>query len=271
VFLQGSGEPGVSISFPSENELQQLSKDKLCRLSKMVTKVRKQKFARRKVPKYRFPGFKAMPLDEVDRFFSAFRPEEYRFKVLFLAQAFLGLRVGEVVQLNVKDIDFRNKQIRIKTEKQGYFEVVDSMFLHEKLEGLLLDYLAIYEKDILAREGFLFFSNYGQCETPFVSTDSARKVFRRVCNRAGLDAFYGYREKISKVGQLTPGRLFKYTTHSLRHAFAKFLVKRHIPIEIAKHLLRHQDLRSTQVYFVPDKEDVDAVSRQLFAVQQKNI
>lgn len=236
---------------------------------KRVRKVKETKYKRNRIPKYRFPGAKAMPLEDVDRFFSAFQPEEYRYKVLFLVQAFLGLRIGEVVKINIKDIDFQNKQIRIKTEKQRIFEIVDSMYLHEKIENLLLEYIHIYEKDISAHDGYLFFTSNKACRYPYVSADRSRNVFRNACNRAGLDQFYGYREPVSDLKNWKEGKLYKYTTHSLRHSFAKYLVKRKIPIEIAKHLLRHQDIKSTQIYYVPDKEDIDTELRKLFEMRQE--
>jgi integrase len=149
------------------------------KVMKRVRKVNALKYKRNRVPKYRFPGFKAMPLEDIDKFFSAFLPEEYRYKVLFLVQAFLGLRIGEVVKINTKDIDFQNKQIRIKTEKQRLYEVVDSMYLHEKVDCLLMEYIHIYEKEITAHDGYLFFTSNGACNTPYVSADRARNILDR--------------------------------------------------------------------------------------------
>ncbi len=247
--------------------LNSLSREKMKQIIKRVRKVKERKYTRRRVPKYRFPGFKAMPLEDIDRFFSAFKPEEYRCKSLFLVQAFLGLRIGEAVKLNIKDIDFRNKQIRIKTEKQQLYEVIDSMYLHEKLERLLLEYIEIYEKEITEHDGFLFFTSNSSCRFKHISPDRARNVFRQTCNRAGLDQFYGYREPISDLKNWKKGKLYKYSTHSLRHSFARYLAKRKVPIEIAKHLLRHKDISSTQIYYMHDKEDIDAELRKLFEIK----
>jgi integrase len=244
--------------------LHSLSRDKMKAVMKSVRVVKERKYARNRQPKYRTPGYKAMPIEDTDRFFSAFMPEEHRFKVMFLTQAFLGLRIGEVVKIKMEDLDFRNKQIRIKTEKQRVFQMVDSMYLHEKLESLLLDYIQEYERDIVKHEGYLFYSTKSSCKSPCFSADRARNIFRRICDRAGLDQFYGYREPISDLKNWKHGKLYKYSTHSLRHTFAKYLAKRNVPIEIAKHLLRHQDISSTQIYYVPDKEDVDGVLRKLF-------
>ncbi len=293
--------------------LWQLPKNKLKQISKAISKVRKLKYARRRQPKYGLFGAKTMDLPEIDAFFSAFKPEEWRYKVLFLTQAFLGLRIGEVVKIKLEDIDFVNKQIRIHTEKQVHYETDVFMAMHEKLETLLLDYTTIYEKEIKEHDNYIFFSVQRNCHTKHVTTAHARNVFRRICKRAGLDQIYGYREIISEPAALklyeflkgekpqpikeikknlgfseskiqkilhdynhffklkngkvriVEHKLYLYTTHSLRHAFGKYLAKRGVPIEIAKHLLRHQDIKSTQIYYVPDKEQVDATMHNLFA------
>ena len=291
--------------------LWKLSKRQLKKISKTISKVKETKYVRRKQPKYGLFGTKTMDLPEIDAFFSAFRPHEWPYKVLFLTQAFLGLRIGEVVKIKLEDVDFANKQIRIHTEKQRHYETDTYMAMHSKLEALLLDYINAYESDIREHDNYLFFALQRNCRTKHISPDQARNVFRRICERAGLNQIYGYRDVISepsaiklfelcekepksfeelqqlgfsrkkiirikrlysqffkikknKVYAQKP-KLYRYTTHSLRHAFGKYLAKRGVPIEIAKHLLRHQDIKSTQIYYVPDKEQVDATMHNLFA------
>ncbi len=248
----------------STDFLWNLTREDLKRITKAVRTVKEKKYLRRRVPKYRLPGAKAMKLEDVDKFFSTFLPEEWRIKALFLVQAFLGLRIGEVVQLNIKDIDFQAKQIRIRTEKQGPFAVIDSMFLHEKLESLLLDYISTYETQITKHGGFLFWALNTKCKTPYFSSDRARNVFRRVCERAGLNQTYGVREPYSDLEKWKPGKLYYYTTHSLRYAFAHFLARNNVPIEVAKHLMRHKDISTTQVYYQRPKEEVDTTLAKLF-------
>jgi integrase len=243
----------------SDEFMNSLSKNKLAALIRAASRTRKKRFSRRKKPKYIIPGFKAMPLGDIDLFFSAFKPEEYRFKVLFLIQAFLGLRIGEVVRLNLKDLDFRNKQVAIHTEKKHY-DQTDFLYMHEKLEQLLLEYISIYEKEIKEHDGYLFFTTNKRCRFPYISPDRARNIFRKVCERAGLTQTYSEREGKKK------GKLYRYTTHSLRHSFGHFLAEREIPIEIAKHLLRHDSIQSTQIYYLPSKEKIDATMRNLFAL-----
>lgn len=294
--------------------LYSLSKNKLKKLQKLISNIIKTKYSRRRVPKYGLFGAKTMDLEEIDRFFSAFKPHEWRMKVLFLVQAFLGLRIGEVIKIKLEDIDFVNKQIKIRTEKQKHYETDLFMALHEKLEALLLEYVTAYESEIKTSDGCLFFSD-GKGKAKHISSAYARKFFRKICKRAGLTQTYGSREIISEPKALklfelcenqpkslteltecgfslkeiekirkkyadffkfkdntlcaTRPKLYRYTTHSLRHAFGKYLAKRGVPIEIAKHLLRHQDIKSTQIYYIPDKEQVDATMHNLFTFPER--
>jgi len=166
----------------------------------------------------------------------------------------------------LQDIDFRNKQIRIKTEKQGPFEILDSMAIHDKLELLLNEYIGEYEREIVAHNGFLFFAETSRGKQQHISSDRARNIFRKVCERAGLNEFYGYREPISNLKNWKPGKLHKHTTHSLRYAFAQFLRRKKIPIEIRQHLMRHKDISTTQIYDAPQKEEIDEELRKAFAI-----
>ena len=52
---------------------------------------------------------------EVQRFFKAIDNEKFR--LLFLYQSQLGLRIGEAVKINIKDIKFESRELVVKTEK----------------------------------------------------------------------------------------------------------------------------------------------------------
>jgi len=245
--------------------LYSLSRDKLKKIMKEVRTIKERKYKRNHVPKYRVPGYKAMSLEEVDRFFSAFHPDEWRSKVMFQTQAFLGLRIGETVKIRIEDIDFQNKQIKIRTEKQGPYEIMDSMFLHERLETLLQDYIHEYEREIIQHKGYLFFSETFRGKYDYITADRARNIFREICNRANLTEYYGNRTPISGVKNFKPGKLYKLTTHSLRYAFAQYLRRQEIPIEIRQHLMRHKSRETMQIYDAPQKPEVDGYLRQAFS------
>lgn len=241
-----------------KNELWGLSQGELKELSKQISFVKEHKFKRRNSVKYRVPGYKTFQTQDFDLFLSNIKPHEYQFKVLFLVDAFLGLREGELVKLKISDFDFRNKTVKIRTEKQrGYFDVQDIMPLNKKLEELLIEYLSEYEEDINKHEGFLFYAKSNACKTKHLSTAYLRKFFRVVCARAGLTETYSHREPSTQNSSpQSCAPLYKYSPHSIRHAFGNYLCTRGVPPIIAKHLLRHKSLKATEVYYVPQASDV---------------
>jgi len=226
----------------------QLPFTKLMKVSRMVSVVRKKKFKRNR--ENRYGDSKAMTYDDLTKFFSFFKPEEFKFKVLFLLMAFLGLRLGEAVKVKREHLDLPNKRLLIETEKQGG-KTMDSLFLHERVYGLLLDYLDSYEEEVSA-SGLLFSS----CRGNPVSTNQARIVFRRVCDRAGLSMVYGEREVISGMN-CPKGRLYLYTPHSLRHSLGMYLSQQGTKLEYIQKILRHKSILNTMVYVKPRQDDVD--------------
>lgn len=245
-----------------------LTENKLKKLIKKTSQTRKKKYKRNKNTKY---GnlCRAMKLEDLNKFFSAIKPEEYRFKVLFLIQCFLGLRIGEAVKIQLNDLNFQEKWIKIHTEKKR-FNAIDFMAMHEKLQYLLLDYINIYEKDIQKHQNYLFWSQSGYCKTPHFSPSFARTIFRRICNRAGLTQTYGKREAITqKLKPENQGNLYLYSTHSLRHAFCQYLRMHKIPIEIAKTLMRHESIKSTEVYYKATQKEANQALEQIFNYNHK--
>lgn len=255
----------VRVGEINEQFLFSLSKPQLINLIKKCRKVRAKKYQRRKNTKYG-QLCKAMPLEAIDKFFSAFKPEEYRYKIIFLIQAFLGLRIGEAIKINLKDLNFQEKWIKIHSEKQGH-GAIDFMKLHEKLQYLLLDYITIYEKEIQQNQGFLFWGR----KKKHLSPQHLRTVFREICNRAHLTQIYGTRESINNktLKPQNKGNLYLYTTHSLRHSFCQYLRMQKVPIEIAKALMRHKRISSTEIYFKTTQEEANQTLETLFTHNQK--
>jgi len=227
--------------------------NKLMRLSKMISYVKNKKYGLNKTKKY--GDSKAMSSDDVVRFFSAFKPEEYKFKVVCLLMAFLGLRIGEVIRLKKDNLDFRNKRLLVQTEKQRGI-VSHSLFLHERVYGVLLDYLDEYSEEINVSGGWLFPAKTPSRCKGHISHVWLRKVFRRVCDRAELSIIYGERESINGL-PIVKAKLYLYTPHSLRHSLGTYLASKGTKLEIIQKILRHKSLLSTMVYVKPSQEEVD--------------
>lgn len=127
-----------------------------------------------------------------------------------------GLRVSEVVNLRVRDLDIPAAMLTVRQGK-GQRDRVTT--LPERLrEGL--QWLTA------GRDGaaFLFESERGGALT----TRSAQAVFARALVRAGVRK--------------------EATFHSLRHSFATHLLENGVDVRYVQELLGHQNIRTTQVY-----------------------
>lgn len=136
---------------------------------------------------------------------------------VMLAMAYgAGLRVSEVVNLRVRDVDFEGRLITVRQGKGNKDRVT---ILPEKVVGDV-------RKLIIGRDAgdFVFGSNRGGR----LSTRSAQKVFEQALGRAGIGV--------------------AATFHSLRHSFATHLLERGVDVRYVQELLGHSNIRTTQRY-----------------------
>ncbi len=129
-----------------------------------------------------------------------------------------GLRLAELVSLNLDDIDFEERIVRV-TGKGAKTRVVP---VGGKACQALRDWLAV--RPVQARETALFTSLRGR-------RLGARAVQHRVRQRARLRGL--------------PGRLHP---HTLRHSFASHLLESSGDLRAVQELLGHADISTTQVY-----------------------
>jgi len=152
---------------------------------------------------------------EVARLLAAEPSLKYRAILMTVYAA--GLRLSEVVQLRVVDIDRERKVIRVhqgKGRKDRY------VLLGERLVPVLDAYITAAQ----ARE-WLF---TGRSSDRPLSTRTVQAVFHRALRAAG----------ISKRASL----------HTLRHSFATHLLESGTDLRVIQQLLGHQSVRTTALY-----------------------
>ncbi len=141
-----------------------------------------------------------------------------------------GIRVGECVNLDIDDFNFRHRELFVLRGKGGKERVVP------------VGYAALFavEKYLRVRERFLDYSK--EHEALFLSThgyrlseSSLREMIKRRKKRAGIDK---------------PG-----TCHALRHTCASHLLKNGAPIALIGRILGHERLQATEVYVHITTED----------------
>ena len=140
-----------------------------------------------------------------------------------------GIRLAELVGLDVADIHLDQKQLRIKRAKGGKPQV---RFLNTELRAVLRKYIQRRRK-AMAETDALFLSNRG-------SRISTRQVQERMglwLAWAGLDG--------------------KITVHGLRHTFATLLYGRTHNLLLVAKALGHARVTTTQVYAHITDDDLE--------------
>jgi len=156
-----------------------------------------------------------LSIGEVKRLFQQLDNIKHRC-MLYLAYG-CGLRVSEIINLKIADIDSERMQIHIKGAKGKKDRMVT---LPESALYLLREYYKQYKP-----KTYLFESTIaGQ---PY-SANSIQTIFRRAKNRA----------RINKKASL----------HTLRHSFATHLLESGTDIRLIQALLGHSNVRTTMIY-----------------------
>ena len=149
-----------------------------------------------------------------------FNSTNIRDRLILELQARCGLRIGEVLNLKVSDVSGR--KLMLQEPKSGL--EVEVAFMPEHIAARLVDYIASRK------------------------LSSNDKVFG-VC-------YTTVRNLVTKLGQKLNIRI---SPHDLRRHSATYASRNGVPLEIiSKVILRHQDLKTTQVYLgkVSDTEAI---------------
>ncbi len=163
--------------------------------------------------------------DELKRMFAAVKNLKHK-AILFTAYS-AGLRVSEVVNLRIRDIDSKRMQIFVQRAKGKKDRVVN-------LSVLVLDVLRQYIKQQITKPQYYLFTGPDGLQS--YSERSAQKIFQEAKKQAGI-----YKD---------------VTFHSLRHSFATHLLEKGIDVKYIKELLGHFDIRTTERYLHVRKEQL---------------
>jgi integrase/recombinase XerD len=145
--------------------------------------------------------------------------DKVRDRALLLLLLRTGMRIGELLNTKVHDVDLNNHRILIyEAEKNSVGRVV---YYSDDAKEALLSWLRV--RDTLKENLF-----YGQGHKP-LSYETARSMFNKYLEKAGL-LYNGY------------------TLHCLRHTFATDLLNARMPLECLRVLLGHTSLEVTRIY-----------------------
>jgi len=148
-----------------------------------------------------------------------------------------GLRISELINLELKHIDINRKQLHIKNAKgrKDRYVIIAESFL-----PLLHNYMTTYEPNRYFVEG--------QKGNRY-SAESIRKFLKTSCKRAGI-----YK---------------RVTPHTLRHSYATHLLENGIDLRYIQALLGHAKPETTMIYTHVAQKDLLAIKSPLdIAVKQ---
>lgn len=161
---------------------------------------------------------------------------EVKYKNIFLLLLHSGIRVGEALALDINDIDFESKQIRIykiltkeksgkviihesstSTTKNGTRTVEINEFYKESLENAIQK-----SKENKNNKKHLLFS---QGNGELLTTSAINSSFKRICEKVGINR--------------------QMNTHCLRHTFATRCIEAGISLPVLQTLMGHDRIQTT--------------------------
>ncbi len=234
------------------------------KLKKIFHKQFLKKFAKNLPPKYGSLNT-GLTEPEVQMFFRTI--DNPKLRLLFSYQAQLGLRVGEAVRLNIKDIDFQTRELTIKSEKSN---TLDTLIIPIPLFRLTLEYIKPNNKQIEASSGYLFFKEegkYSERNEQYLSKNYVRNRFRFYVQRAGLDKVYDSSDETNY--DRIPRSLHRLTTRSLRHyAITSFSRQTNGNIILTAKFARHRATGVTLTYISTTKQELYKEIDKAFSLEQ---
>ncbi|MGE4354084.1 MAG: tyrosine recombinase XerC [Oscillospiraceae bacterium] len=138
-----------------------------------------------------------------------------------------GLRISEIIGLNISDISTDHLRVLGKGNKERI------VFLNDSCISALNDYLLI-RKGIAARDkNALFLSNRRRR----MSRETVHSMVKNTLLKAGLDSE-------------------KYSSHKLRHTAATLMLQNGVDVRTLQEILGHEHLNTTQIYTHVDNAEL---------------
>lgn len=146
-------------------------------------------------------------------------PLSIRNKAMIMLLYATGMRVSELVNLNLSDVDLKSETVHILGKGKKYRIVP----FGKKTKEILMKYL-IYRKELSAKSEAFFITKSG----------------KRIMDRAIRYILNNYINNLAIQKKVSP--------HTLRHTFATHLLDNGANIRVIQEMLGHSNLATTQIY-----------------------
>jgi len=173
-------------------------------------------------------NIKYLEIDLVHKLLSSIK--DIKYKMIFTLIYDYGLRVSELLNLKLSDIDFKNKTIailplkyKVKTNKQLFPLLPEN-------ENLIKKYLKIRP---VTNSKYLVVSKIYKDKTVVYDKQSRISIFQKfqsLCVINGIDKQFAH-------------------PHTLRHSIAFAMAGNGVDIYTASQFLRHSSIKNTEVYY----------------------
>ena len=177
-----------------------------------------------KLPKLskKLPNY--LTIEEVDRLLNinTTKVYDYRNKAMMETLYACGIRVSELCNIKLSDIDFNEYTIKIfgKGSKERIVPINESSM--KALKIYINDYRPFLLKTKVS--DYVFINNFGNV----ISRVGFFKILKKLCKDAGIEK------------DVSP--------HTLRHSFATHLLNNGANLRVIQHLLGHSNITTTQIY-----------------------
>lgn len=167
---------------------------------------------------------KTLNIDEINLLlnFEAKTALEYRNKAMLELIYASGIRVSELVNLNVNDVNLNDCYVRVfgKGKKERIVPISDISIYYLK------EYINVYRNSLL--KGYLtdklFISSYGKG----ITRQGFFKILKKVAKQQGIKK--------------------DFSPHTLRHSFATHLLEYGADLRSIGEMLGHENIKTTQIY-----------------------
>ena len=168
---------------------------------------------------------KTLEIDQVLKLLDNIKPstsENIRNRLIFEFLYGTGVRISELVNIDLSDIDLDNKIIKIRFGKGSKQRLVP---LGKTLEKFIESYLTRVRNSLIkdTKEQSLLLNNQGK--------------------RLSRQSIWSIVHKIAQENELSD-----LTPHTLRHAFATHLLEGGADVRVVQELLGHSSVNTTQIY-----------------------
>lgn len=143
-----------------------------------------------------------------------------------------GLRISEIVGLNISDVRSDNIRVFGKGSKERV------IYLNDSTAQAINDYLQVRKGIAAIDKNALFLSN----RRTRMTRETVHSMVKKTLLKAGLDAD-------------------KYSSHKLRHTAATLMLQNGVDVRTLQELLGHENLNTTQIYTHVDNSELRTAAK----------